>query len=252
MYNLCTMKKFLLIFLLTVCIFTPRYTARADEARYSRIMTDGVTLYIDSSLTIEWFTLPVGYYVKVLSVSHYSAKVEYKSDGQSRPSAKGYISTEHLSIVDSVPTVLYPSLTLTVNQNCMIYKDTDFFITEMITQGSTVDYYGIVNRAGGESYIYGFIYTPSGDKYVGYLPRSAVNDFKDPYLEIEEPTESAEEQSFPENEPIDNGFAGNIQLVIIVAISAVAISIVYLLFRPAPSKAKDEATTENCFYDDEI
>lgn len=236
-----TMKRFILLFVLIANLFIPSTVAKADETRYSRILTEDVMLYIDSSLAVEWFTLPLGYYVKVLSVTPTAVKVEYKSDNPSRPSAKGYVSPEHLNVVTQTPPVLFPNLVLTVNQNCMLFKDTDFSISETVTQNSTVDYYGILETPNGEKYIYGYVNTASGDKYVGYLPLSAVYDFSPPSLPIESNTESSAEQDSVQNSnEVSNGLGNSLQLVIIIAVSVVAISIVYLLFKPSPSKAKDE------------
>lgn len=245
------MKKFILLLIAITCISVPKYSAKADGVKYSRILTDDVVLYIDSSLTIEWFTLPVGYYVKVLSVGHTSAKVEYKSDNPSRPSAKGYVLIEHVNIVDEVPSVLYPSLTLTVNQNCMLFKDVDMTISETVTQNSTIDYYGLLKKANGEEFIYGYVTTASGDKYVGYLPSSAVYGFSPPSLPIRENVESTEQVvTESQIQPVKNGLGNSIQLVIIIAVSFVAISIVYLLFKPSPQKASDEVISSDDFYDE--
>ena len=133
----------------------------------------------------------------------------------------------------------------------MLYKDTDLSLSETVTQNSVIDYYGIITKAGGEVYIYGFVTTSSGDKYVGYIPSSAVYDFSVPALKIEDEKESvvisSEKESFA---TVDNSLGNNLQLVIIIAVSAVAISIVYLLFRPTPVKARDEAVSLYD-YDDE-
>lgn len=129
---------------------------------------------MDSSLTVPWFVLPYGYYVKVLSINGVSAKVEYRGDTPAKPSAKGYVATDELHIVEEVPQVVYPALTLTVNQTCMLYKDTDFTITETITQNSTVDYYGILAKPDGEKYVFGLVSTTSGDKYLGYISINSV------------------------------------------------------------------------------
>jgi hypothetical protein len=203
-------------------------------------------LYIDSTLTIKWFELPVGYFVKVLSISHSSAKVEYKCDDRNLPSAKGYISTEHLNIVSEIPQVIFPSATFKVNQNCLLYTNTDLSIYETITQGSVLDYYGIIEKSDGKTYAYGFVKTLSGDEYVGYLLSSCLSDFKIPNLPIEkeeDEIQSSSDITSETNEPASYGNA--LQLVIIIAVSIVAISIVYLLFKPTPSKAKDEVATES-------
>ena len=245
------MKK---IILFVALLFTISYTplsAKAEEIRYSQIKTDGVMLYIDSTLTIKWFELPVGYYVKVLSISHSSVKVEYKSDDRSLPSAKGYVSTEHLNIVNEIPQIAFPSTTFKVNQNCLLYTDTDLSLSETVTQGSVLDYYGIIEKDDGKTYVYGFVKTLSGDEYVGYLLSSCLSDFKIPNLPIEKEEDLKESSSVITSETNQPQSYGNtLQLVIIVAVSIVAISIVYLLFKPSPSKAKDEVATES-EWDDE-
>lgn len=252
-YNFLAMKKIFLLLLITICCFCPKTVAYADETKFSRITTDGVSLYIDPSLTMEWFTLPTGYYVKVISVSHTCAKVEYKSDNPTKPSAKGYISIDHLNVVDYTPTTPYPNLVLTVNQNCMLFKDIELTISETVTQNSSIDYYGIMTKANGEKYIYGYVTTSSGDKYVGYLPFSAVNEFVIPSLPITStPTESvtSSEQAIKESSPVTNTLGSSLQMVIIIAVSIIAISVVYLLFKPAPTKASDEVLTMDTFYDE--
>ena len=234
----------------------PHYdvTAAGGAARYSRILNENVVLYMDSSLAVPWFTLPYSYYVKVISINGSSAKVEYRGDNPSKPSAKGYISTDELNIVEDEPSVLYPSLTLTVNQTCMLFKDSDFTFSETLTQNSTVDFYGTITRPNGEKYVYGLATTTSGDKYLGYAPISAVFSFTVPVLKIEE--ESAEEsvpaaESEKNNETVSAALGSGVQLAVIIGVSAVAISIVYLLFRPSgKGRARDEAITDDRFDDD--
>ena len=204
-------------------------------------------------MTVPWFVLPYGYYVKVLSINGVSAKVEYRGDNPSKPSAKGYVATDELNITDETPQVVYPSLTLTVNQTCMLYKDTDFTITETITQNSTVDYYGILTKPGGEKYVYGLVSTTSGDKYLGYISINSVFSFAIPRSEPEEESidESTTEQTSEQSGQTSSALGNGVQLAVIISVSAVAISIVYLLFRPSgKGNAKDEAITGNEFDDD--
>ena len=232
--------------------YTNSYNARATETRYSRILSENVVLYMDSSLTVPWFTLPYTYYVKILSVGAASVKVEYRGDAPSKPSAKGYIATDELNVSTETPAVLYPSVTLTVNQTCMLYKDNDFTLTETVTQNSTVDYYGTLTRPNGEQLVYGLVTTTSGDKYLGYMSINSVFPFSIPRLKVEEEsvTESEAEESLPEKQSQSASVGNGIQLAVIIAVSAVAISIVYLLFRPAgKGKVKDEAITDNEFDD---
>ena len=230
------------------------FTVKADAAtRYSRILSENAVLYMDAGLTVPWFTLPYSYYVKVLSVSGTAAKVEYKGDNGSRPSAKGYVSTDELNFTDEVPATAYPSLVLTVNQNCMLYKDVDFTIAETITQSSTVDFYGILTRKNGEKFVYGYVSAASGDKYIGYLPVDAVYDFTVPRLPVSKPTSASADDGQPDDSQstANDSLGNNLQILIIVAISVVAISIVYLLFRPSPTKVKDEVVSKSEFDDEE-
>ena len=219
-------------------LFSARYYAEAGETRYSRVLSENVILYMDSSLTVPWFV---------------SAKVEDRGDTPAKPSAKGYVATDELHIVEEVPQVVYPALTLTVNQTCMLYKDTDFTITETITQNSTVDYYGILAKPDGEKYVFGLVSTTSGDKYLGYISINSVFSFAIPRLEPEEESvdESAGETTSGQSETTSSSLGNGVQLAVIIAVSAVAISIVYLLFRPSgKGSAKDEAITGNEFDDD--
>ncbi|MBQ7373332.1 MAG: hypothetical protein IJW64_02065 [Clostridia bacterium] len=245
------MKKFILALALLLAISVPQISASAEDVRYSQITDEGVYLYIDSTLTLKWFELPVGYFVKVISISHSSAKVEYKSNDPTIPSAKGYVSTEDLFVVDYTPQVLFPSVTFTVNQNCLLYTDTDLTLSQTLTQGSTVDYYGIIEKNDGKTYVYGFVNTLSGDEYVGYVLSSCISNFEIPFLPIEKEEEIIDSSSETVSESVEeNGFGNALQLVVIIAVSIVAISIVYLLFKPSQKKAKDEVVTDS-EWDDE-
>ena len=244
------MKKIVLIFTLFLSFTIPILSVRAETVRYSQIANEGIYLYIDSTLSIKWFELPVGYCVKVISVSHSSAKVEYKSDDPKIPSAKGYVSTENLNILTDVPQIAFPSATFSVNQNCLLYKDTDLTISETVTQGSTIDYYGIIEKDDGKTYVYGFVKTVSGDEYVGYVLSSCLTDFSVPFLPIE--TEPDSEPDFESSSvgTSEQNYGNTLQLVVIIAVSIVAISIVYLWFKPSQTKAKDEVATNDEWSDE--
>ena len=129
----------------------------------------------------------------------------------------------------------------------MLYLDVDFSITETVTQNSTIDFYGILTRAGGAQYIYGYVSSSSGDRYVGYLPINSVYPFTVPRLEIEDKTQPSDssDESGSDTAAANNALGNNLQILLIVAISVVAVSIVYLLFRPSSQKAKDEVITRS-------
>ncbi len=238
------MKKVVILFYVVVlalsCSFVPP-SARANEEKYSRILSDDVVLYMDSSMTLPWFTLPYSYYVKVLSASGNSAKVEYRGDNPTKPSAKGYVAVDALNIVDEVPPVVYPNITLTVNQNCLLYKDSDFTLTETATQNSSIDFYGVLTRPNGEKFVYGYVSATSGDKYVGYISINALSPFTIPSLIVAEETGGEEKKESMAEESEGEKQTSGLQLAIVIAVSAVALSIVYLLFKPSGGGAKEEA-----------
>ncbi|MBR1867946.1 MAG: hypothetical protein IJ800_05140 [Clostridia bacterium] len=250
------MKKITALTLLIFSIFfSPVITVKAEEANYSRILSKDVVLYMDEALSSPWFTLPYSYYVKVLSVGGISAKVEYKGESPLKPSVKGYLPITALNIVETPPSAPYPASSFTVNQTCLMYKDSNFAYAETVTENSVIEYYGELKRPGGENFIYGYVTLTTGDKYIGYISQNALVNFALPTLPVEIPkpeTSESESVSSTEKEEVktDNSLGENLQIIIIVAISVVAISIVYLLFRPTSDRAKDEVVSKNSFDDD--
>ena len=249
------MKKITaLTILFLIVIFPSSIKANAEEEKYSRILSSDVVLYMDASLSLPWFTLPYSYYVKVLSVGGASAKVEYKGDSPLKPSVKGYLPITSLNIVETPPPAPYPTSTFTISQTCLMYKDSNFAYSETVTENSSIEYYGEITRQGGEKYIYGYVTLTTGDKYVGFVSQSALVNFALPTLPVEPPEpEAPESNSELQSETTsksDNSLGENIQIIIFVAISVVAISIVYLLFRPSSDKAKEGVISENSFDDD--
>ena len=239
------MKKFISAFALFFAFISLPSVAFADEVKYSRILGEEVVLYMDADLTMPWFTLPYSYYVKILSVGASSVKVEYKSQNPSRPSVKGYIAIEDLNSADE-PTAPYPSVTFSIGGSCLLFKDTNFTYAETIPENSVIDFYGTTVSKSGKEFVYGFVTSPSGDSMVGFIEKSAIRNFAVPRLPVEVVKPESEEtsESVKERESPDNALGDNLQIIVIVGISVVAISIVYLLFRPAPERAKEEALTD--------
>ncbi|MDY2880567.1 MAG: hypothetical protein SOT34_06505 [Candidatus Borkfalkiaceae bacterium] len=247
-----TMKRLLLLFLTALALTASSpLSARAEETpTYSRVLDEETILYMDAALSVPWFTLPYSYYVRVISVGTTSVKVEYKCDSPLRPSVKGYVALSSLNLTDEIPSAPYPNVSFTVRETCLLYKDVAFTYTETVTENSTVDFYGVTVRPSGEKFLFGYVTVRSGDRYVGYLPVSAVSSFVVPRLPVEQKKESAVE-SLPEKTEKANDLLGdNLQIVIIVAVSVVAISVVYLLFRPSRNAARDEALSDARFDDE--
>lgn len=250
------MKKFISVIILSLLLAVPvgaKVAAADEEISYTRILSRDVTLYMDANLTKAWFTLPYSYYLKILSVGTNSVKVEYKDGNALRPSVKGYIATSELNLALIEPTAPYPNSSFTVGEGCLLYKDTNFTYAETVTENSVMDFYGTLTRQGGENYVFGFVTTASGDNYMGYILQSALLNFAMPILPVEvvKPEESETETLSEHTETrADNALGDSLQVIIIVGISVVAISIVYLLFRPQPERAKEEVLTKDVFEDE--
>ena len=246
-----TMKRFFLILLSLAVVWASPFTVHAEEElSYSRVLDEETILYMDASLSVPWFTLPYSYYVRVISVGTTSVKVEYKCDSPLRPSAKGYISLSSLNLTDEKPSAPFPNVSYTIKETCLLYKDVNFTYSETVTENSSIDFYGVLSKPNGDTFLYGYVTTRSGDRYVGYLSVSSVSSFVVPRLPVEPPKPTSAE-NFSETPATANNLLGdNLQIVIIVAVSVVAISVVYLLFRPSGRRAKDEAFSDSRFDDD--
>ena len=241
-------RFFCVLILIMFTAFPFGFSAFADASEYSRVLSEDVVLYMDSDLTRPWFTLPYSYYVKVLSVGVRSVKVEYKGDSAAHPSVKGYIPIENLSYA-AEPAAPYPVVTFEIGASCLLYRDTNFTYFETVAENSAVDFYGVYTGKNGKEYIFGFVSAASGDNYMGFIEKSAIKNFVVPRLIVEEekPEEVSETVESKESSPKTVNGDG-LQIVIVVGISVVAISIVYLLFRPSPKRAGEEAISDDVKY----
>ena len=78
------------------------------------------------------------------------------------------------------------------------------------------------------------------------MAKSAVQNFTPPSLPIESQVESvAPPEESQKTEDPNDGLASALQLVVIIAVSIVAISIVYLLFKPAPTTNGEVLTLDD-------
>ena len=128
-YNLSTMKKLLVLFLIISFIssaaFSPpsKETARADATSftYARVVVPDAAFYADRSLSLPRFFLPESYFVRVISEDLDVCRVAYM-DGTSRPVKEGYVKTVCLSFVYEVPAVIYPDVTLSVKTEDVLFS----------------------------------------------------------------------------------------------------------------------------------
>ncbi len=226
------MKRFtaIIISLFLILRFSPQKTAYAGE-NFAQIITDNAVLYGDSALSIPLFVLPYSYFVKVISTYGDYSLIEYM-DGEEVPFIRGYVRICDLSPVQERPQTLFPFVKETINENCLAYKSSSFDKPYSITEGSSFFYYGTLDREEGNTFFFGYLISPYGDKELYYIPSSAINGPSIPTLAIitapVEETTGAEE-----TDDRNNNLWTTLQTVLIVAISVVAVCIVYLLFKPS-------------------
>jgi len=201
----------------------------------ARISDDETVLYSDPGCTLSGFTLPYGYFVKVLAVNDTSVCVRYMDGYSDLPARDGYILTRHYyAFNDDAPAQLYPECKLTLSADEVLFADSKAASPKTVLPASgKCTYYGYT-RIDGEQY-----YCVYYGGYVGYVRAAAFLNqtipahplpFPKPATETEEPanTENSAKQTTPYSTDRDTV----IKTVIVLAISVVALSVVYLLFKP--------------------
>lgn len=217
--------------------------ANAESPRYGRILTESVGLYSDRGEDMKFF-IPYSYYVKILSIGEIYTKVSYGYEDSKCPILTGYIRNVDLNLIDYIPTSPYAVITLTVISDGVLFNDSDLSFQKIgVCSGSQVYYYGSAYSQDGEDLCY-----VCYDGYLGYMRTSCFSPFSvklnpDP---IESPDD---EESQSANEPARKtpSFfrSDTMQIMIIACISIVAISIVYLLFKPQDTRMKSKANEDD-------
>lgn len=251
-------KRFIFV-LLTVNIFaffqlfyplSPTIAFAAEYDEYARILNDNTVMFADPNCTIAKFNLPYSYFVKVLAVNEYSVKVSYMDGKNNMPACIGYIKTADYYTFDYIPDSPYPQVTLTVLSSEVLFSDKAGQTPKtVLSEYATALYYGYVVTEGVEFY---YVYS---NGFVGYVRKNAFINTQIPPHTIPIESVSSEELSadnsiFSQQQttPAATELDAVLKTIVIIAVSLVALSVVYLLFRPN-AKVKDIALTKD--YDDD-
>lgn len=231
-------------------LFRPFTVFAADNSapkyEYARILTENTVFYADPNCSIAKFYLPYGYFVKVLSVNEDSVRVLYMDDNAEIPAREGYIKTSCLHPYAGEVSNPYPSVTLTLSFDEVLFADSKLSTPKAVLSSNVkAAFYG-ETIVEGEKYYY--VYAKG---YVGYVRKSAFLNAEIPAhpLPIKQNTDQnrssdADENSQKQTTPYAFGFDSTVKTVIIIAVSLVALSVVYLLFKPS-SKANYAATKKD-------
>lgn len=217
-------------------------TAYAEVPRYGRILTEDAGFYSDKGDNFKFY-IPYSYYVKILSIGELYTKVSYGYEDNKYPIITGYVYNEDLRLSEHIPTAPFAVITLTVISDGVLFGNID--LTEQkvgICSGKQVFYYGDAYATNGEDLCY-----VCCDGYLGYMRTSCFSPFT---IKLNpDPIETSES-----DESIDSGNGSvkpsvfkndKIQLMIIACVSVVAVSIVYLLFKPQDTRLKNNTQDED-------
>lgn len=210
-------------------------SAADATAGFARIKDEETVFYADPNCTLPKFVLPCGYFLKVVSTGEKSVRVRYMDDSDVFPAREGFILLEHYyAYTETPPALLYPSCKLTVKTDEVLFSDSSATVPKTVLAAtSTCVFYGYLT-VGGQNY-----YCVYSDGYVGYVRADAfvgqpipdhplpLNDEKDDEISAPAP-ENQTKETTPRTTSIDS----TIKTVIVLAVSLVALSVVYLLFRP--------------------
>lgn len=218
----------------------------ALKYEYARILTENTLFYADPNCSIAKFYLPYGYFVKVLSVSEDSVRVLYMDDNAEIPAREGYIKTSCLHPYAGEVANPYPSVTLTLSFDEVLFADSKLSSPKTVLSSNVkAAFYG-ETVIGGEKYYY--VYAKG---YVGYVRKSAFLNAEIPAhpLPVKQNSDKnrspdTDENSQKQTTPYASGFDSTVKTVIIIAVSLVALSVVYLLFKPS-AKANYAATKKD-------
>ena len=212
-----------------------RVSAAEPAASYARIEDEDTVFYADPNCTIPKFVLPCGYFLKIVLTSEKSIRVRYMDDSDVFPAREGFISPDHYyAYTETPPALLYPSCKLTVKTDEVLFSDSSVTVPKTVLPASSACiFYGYLS-VGGQSY-----YCVYSDGYVGYVRADAFPDQQIPDHPLPLSGSKDDEASAPdtsdrtkETTPRTTSIDSTIKTVIVLAVSLVALSVVYLLFRP--------------------
>lgn len=208
--------------------------------KYSRILDENTVFYADPGCTIAKFVLPYGYFVKVLSVGEDSVSVRYMDESANLPARDGFILIKYYYPCDYVcDDSPYPDCDFELSSDEVLFADAKATTPKaVIAAGKTCHFYGY-SEINGEQF-----YCVYSNGYIGYVRAKAFTDAAVPPHSL--PIKSKNDSSpidasslsggeFPPKQttPYATGTDSALKTVIVLAVSLVALSVVYLLFKPS-------------------
>jgi len=216
-------------------------SVNAAAVEYARVMDDDTFFYADPACTVAKFVLPCGYFLRVISVGEDSVRVRYMDDSGKIPAREGFISLKnYYPFTSTAPEILYPDCKLTLSCDEVLFSDTKVEQPKTVLCADAVcAFYGYLN-VNGKSY-----FCVYADGYVGYVRAAAFKStvipahplpLKDETDEPEHRSSDGTADSEKQTTPATTNFDGVLKTVIVLAVSLVALSVVYLLFKPARNR----------------
>ena len=235
--------NFILIFALCRSYTTvfAQSTTMSVTTGYSRILDENTVFYADPGCTIAKFVLPYGYFVKVLAVTEDSVAVRYMDESANIPARDGFILTKCYYPCEYTSTDSpYPDCKFKLASDEVLFSDSKATIPKtVLTTDKICNFYGYCSINGEEFYC---VYA---NGYIGYVRAKAFADATVPphSLPIKSETEGDKSGSTQDNvseidfsekqtTPDAIGSDSTIKTVVVIAVSLVALSVVYLLFKP--------------------
>lgn len=221
-------------------------TADAESYTYARVVSDGAVFYSDAALAFARFTLPKSYYVKVVNIGIESSRVIYM-ESNALPIAEGYVKNADLFFTDQTPIDPYPSLTLTVAVDEVMFADVSRAQPKCVLAKNSVAYYYGEIISAGETYLY--VYALGN---VGYVKKTSFEDFSVPMhpsyaIETENTSvEDSTKSSYSKEELSSVGTVTTAQVIIIALLIVGVLCMLFLLLRPEQKLRKKDA-----YYDED-
>lgn len=221
-------------------IFSPPCPVRAETDSYFRVLSKNAYVYADPELSEKLFIVPETYYVKAETYNSVYARVVYGDDDGEYPVIVGYMSSENLTASAIVPSSPFAVIKVSSLYSDVLFQDAARKRALFNVPCDSFMYlYGSHFSNGSElCYVY-------YRNKLGYIDKNSLSDFvipknKDPLPVENEPLNNNEISESPKTRSSISG--ETLQIIIIVGISVVSISVVYVLFKPQKNKVpvKDE------------
>lgn len=228
------------IVLIVAAALTPEKKAYAEEKRYLRVLSGDAYIYEDPALKNKIFAVKNGYFVSVVQDLGSYLRVSYGYENENYPVLYGYMSASDLTKVNEQPVTPFTVLKLDVNYTEVLFSSLDLSRACFnLVKGSSVYFYGY---AGDDlCYVY-------AEQKLGYVSADAFNSFTVPENEQVTTVFGAipdSDAALSTNDDDKNSDSANfklgesVQIIIIVGISVISVSIVYVLFKPTRNKISE-------------